>query len=116
MTPLFLKAMVTASPALTLTVAGANFMLSVPSTTITRPVGSAEAAWPQPASRTLAVSVNRTVDFTGLCESPGAAVGAPSVSGWLEQLDRVTGQVVEQNLLPARTGDHVVPEVHARRS
>src|SRR5919201_6072590 len=41
---------------------------------------------------------------------------APSACGWLKQLDRVAGWIVEQNLLPTRTGDHVVPEAHARPS
>ena len=41
---------------------------------------------------------------------------APSRSGWLKQLDRVAGRIVEQDLLPTRTGDHVIPEAHARPS
>src|SRR5919206_2471676 len=42
------------------------------------------------------------------------SVRAPSACGWLKQLDRVAGWIIEQDLLPTRTGDHVVPEAHAR--
>src|SRR5437763_76209 len=37
-----------------------------------------------------------------------------SLVGGLEQLDRVAGGVLEQDLLPAGTGHDVVAEVHAR--
>src|SRR5437868_5241695 len=60
-------------------------------------------------------------DPPGKVRWPGRArttVGqvAPSASrcGWLKQLDRVAGRIVEQNLLPTGTGDHVVSEAHAR--
>ncbi len=32
----------------------------------------------------------------------------------VEQLDRVAGRIVEQNLLSTGTGDHIVSEAHAR--
>jgi hypothetical protein len=37
-----------------------------------------------------------------------------STRGWLKQLDWVAGRIVEHDLLPTRTGDHVAPESHAR--
>src|SRR5215469_755131 len=39
---------------------------------------------------------------------------SPSASGWLEELDRVTGRIVKEDLLAARTADHVAAEGHAR--
>src|SRR6266511_6325038 len=43
--------------------------------------------------------------------SPGAL--PPSTRGWLKQLDRVAGRIVERGLFASRTGDHVAAEAHA---
>src|SRR3954454_5496921 len=41
---------------------------------------------------------------------------SPSGAGGLEELDRVTGGVFEQDLLPTRSTDDVVAEPHAHRT
>src|SRR5436189_742290 len=39
--------------------------------------------------------------------SPSPRAWPPSTRGWLKQLDRVAGRIVEHDLFPTRTSDHV---------
>jgi hypothetical protein len=43
---------------------------------------------------------------------PVSHPAAPSTWGWLKQFNRVAGWILEQDLLPARTGDYVISEAH----